>query len=167
MGEAGKNIVMGDLKMQNQNGKLFEQFITKNPHLSVVNALNICEGKFTRVKSTKAGTCKTILDFFLVCDQILPHVTRMQIDEYGEHSMTRYRNNIVKANHNMLSLEINLTYHSKKKHDRVEMFCLKDQYAQKSFKEYTSNTHMFTKCFLTSEHINDQFRNWNLTRRNI
>ena len=41
---AGENIVMGDLKVQNQNGKLFEDFLTRNANLSVVNALPLCEG---------------------------------------------------------------------------------------------------------------------------
>ena len=36
---AGKSIVVGDLKVQNRNGKLFEQFLARNTSLSVVNAL--------------------------------------------------------------------------------------------------------------------------------
>ena len=80
---ASENIVMGDVKVQNQNGKMFEQFLTKNPSINVVNALPICQGKFTRVKTTKIGTTKTILDFFLVCEKILPYVTRMKIDAMG------------------------------------------------------------------------------------
>ena len=46
---AGGSIVMGDLKVQNQNGKMFEQYLTKNPTISVGNALPLCQGKFTRV----------------------------------------------------------------------------------------------------------------------
>ena len=111
---AGGNIVMGDLKVQNQNGKMFEQFLTKNPTISVVNALPLCQGKFTRVKTTRLGTSKTILDFFLVCDKILPYVTSMKIDESGESALTKYKKNIVKTDHNMLTLELSLTYHIEK-----------------------------------------------------
>ena len=157
---AGKEIVMGDLKVQNQNGKMFQTFLTKNPHLSVVSAMKICEGKFTRVQNTKSGTSRTILDFFVVCDQMLPHVTQMKIDEKGEHSLTRYLNQVVQTDHNMLTLEMNLTFHTEKKHDRVEMFSFKDKHSQLTFKEYTSNTNMFSKCFLTDENIIDQFKNW-------
>ena len=42
----------------------------------------------------------------------------------------------------------------------MEMFDLKDKDSQKTFKDYTSNTDMFTKCFLTDEDINNQFKKW-------
>ena len=45
---AGKDIVPGDPRPQNRNGKLFQEFLEKNPHLSVVNALPECEGLITR-----------------------------------------------------------------------------------------------------------------------
>ena len=157
---AGENIIKGDMKMQNQNGKMFEMFLTQNSHLSVVNALDICEGKFTHVKVTKDVTTKTILDFFLVCDKILPHVTKMKIDEKGENALTRYKNYIVKSDHNMLTLEINLTFHNEKSHERTEMFSFKNKKSQVLFKEYTTNTTIFTKCFLTDENINLQFEKW-------
>ena len=32
-----------------------------------------------------------ILDFFIVCDRILPHVDKMLIDEKGELALTKYR----------------------------------------------------------------------------
>ena len=85
----GKDIVRGDLKEQNQNGKMFHCFLNQNPSLSVVNALPQCEGTFTRVATTKTGTVKTILDFFVVCNKILPHVTKMKIDESGAISLTK------------------------------------------------------------------------------
>ena len=77
--------------------------------------MKLCEGKFTRVQTTQTGTSKTILDFFVVCDQILPHVTRMKIDENGEHAFTRYRKKVVQTDHNVLTLAINLTFHPEKR----------------------------------------------------
>ena len=93
----------------------------------MVNALDICEGTFTRVKVTKDGTTKTILDFFLVCDKILLHVTKIKIAEKGENALTKYKNHIVKSDHIMLTLEINLTFNMKKKHERTEMFSFKEK----------------------------------------
>ena len=60
-----KGIIKNDPKKQNKNGKLFEEFLLKNPHLSVVNALTICEGDITRVRYTRERTEETIIDFFL------------------------------------------------------------------------------------------------------
>ena len=156
----GENIVKGDLKIQNQNGKMFENFLLQNPHLSVVNALPLCDGKFTRVMTTKTGTTKTILDFFVVCNKMLPHVTKMKIDESGATSLTRYKNKIVKTDHNMLSLEIDLTFHTEKHHDRIEMFNLRNINCQQKFKEYTSKNTKLSECFLTGESVKAQFNNW-------
>ena len=41
---AGKSIIKDDPRQQNQNGKLFQQFLERNSHLTVVNSLPICEG---------------------------------------------------------------------------------------------------------------------------
>ena len=88
---AGDNIIKGDPNKQNQNGRLLEEFLYNNPNLTVVNALPICEGKITREKHTTRGTEKSILDFFIVCDQVLPLVSKMFIYENGELALTKYR----------------------------------------------------------------------------
>ena len=56
---ARKKIMPNDPKPQNQNGKPFEEFLLKNPNLTLVNATNICEGRFTRVRNIS----KIIIDF--------------------------------------------------------------------------------------------------------
>ena len=111
---AGDRIIKSDPKKQNQNGKLFEAFLVKNSHLSVVNALPICEGDITRVRHTRDRTEETILDFFVVCDQILPLVTKMTIDTRGECTLTRFKGKVVKSDHRMLKLNIDLTFIKKK-----------------------------------------------------
>ena len=45
---AGKEIIPNDPRPQNRNGRLFAQFLNQNSHLSVVNALDLCEGLITR-----------------------------------------------------------------------------------------------------------------------
>ena len=156
----GQQIVMGDINVQNKNGKLLENFLTRNTNLSVVNALPLCEGIFTRVKTTKYKTTKTILDFFVVCDKILPHVTKMHIDEKGEHALTKYNRGIVKTDHNMLSMELNLSFRLKKEHERFELFNLQNKVCQQKFKEFTSKTNTLSKCFESDEAIDAQFQRW-------
>ena len=50
---AGSEIIPKDPRPQNKNGKLFEQFLNRNPHLTVVNALPLCEGLITRSRKKK------------------------------------------------------------------------------------------------------------------
>ena len=41
---AGSKIIPGDPRPKNRNGKMFENFLSSNPHLTVVNSLKICGG---------------------------------------------------------------------------------------------------------------------------
>ena len=41
---AGSDIIPGDPRKQNNNGKLFQDFLSKQSNLTVVNALSVCEG---------------------------------------------------------------------------------------------------------------------------
>ena len=112
---AGNNIINDDPNQQNQNGKLFQEFLNLNTHITVINVLPICKGKITRKRPMINDMKEIILDFFFVCDQILPLVSKMIIDEKGELALTTYRRgNIVKLDHNMLILEIDLAFHKEK-----------------------------------------------------
>ena len=88
---AGNEIIPGDPRSQNYNGKLFQDFLERNQNLSVVNSLPICEGLITRVRSKGETTEKSILDFFVVCSRILPFVTKMVIDEEKNYILTNYK----------------------------------------------------------------------------
>ena len=112
----------------------------KNIHLNVVNALPICEGNITCIRHTREHKEESILDFFIVCNQILPLVTRMVVDVKGELSMTRYSGKVIKSDHRMLKLEVNLEFHKEKKHERIEVFNVRNVKCQKVFSEYTSKT---------------------------
>ena len=84
----------------------------------------------------------------------------MHIDEQGENAITKYKRNIVQTDHNMLSMELNLSYHTEKEHERFELFNLRNKVCQQKFKEFTSKTNMFSKCFQSDESIDEQFQRW-------
>ena len=158
---AGENIITKDHKKQNQNGRYFENFLYKNPNLSVANALSQCEGLITRIRHTKNGTQKSVLEFFVVCDKILPLVTKMTIDEKGVQSLTRYKGKITRTDHCMLELNINLMIHKEKKQECEHAFNVKNVLGQKQFRKFTSETNMFPKCFSSyDEGIDVQFKRW-------
>ena len=87
---AGTDIIPGDPRKQNRNGKLFEEFLSRNPHLSVVNGLPLCQGLITRIRLRDGILEESVLDFFLVCDRVLPFVTSMVIDESRKYILTNY-----------------------------------------------------------------------------
>ena len=132
-----------------------------------MNATSKCEGRITRERNTTRGAEKAILDFFIVCEKMFPLVSKMVIDEKGEKDLVRYKGEqIVKADHNMLKLELNINIHEKKDHNRIEMFNMRNKICQKQFKEFTTNTNRFTKCFppvnlliFSSKGGRDSFRN--------
>ena len=85
----------------------------------------------------------------------------MIIDEEDELTLTRYKGKVVKADHKMLKLEINLTFHKEKGHERVEVFNVKNKQAQMEFYKFTSRDTRFSKCFSPmDESVDIQFRKW-------
>ena len=46
---AGDDVVPGDPRDQNKYGKIFQEFLNQQKHLTVVNALPLCEGLITRI----------------------------------------------------------------------------------------------------------------------
>ena len=87
---AGKNLIPNDPRPQNRNGKMFEDFLTNNPHLTVVNSLNICKGLLTRVRNKGGKYEGSVLDFFVVCSKILPYVTKMEIDHEKRYILSTF-----------------------------------------------------------------------------
>ena len=97
---AGNNIIPGDPRCQNRNGKYFEQFLSRNSKLTVVNSLSQCEGLITRSRNKNGILEESILDFFVVCDKILPFVEKMvkgpYIDQKGLKSSMFFARKLVK-----------------------------------------------------------------------
>ena len=87
---AGQELIKGDPNKMNNNGRHFKNFLEKNKHLTVVNSLSMCEGLITRCRITKIKKEKSVLDFYLVCDRVLPFVTRMLVDEKKQYVLSSY-----------------------------------------------------------------------------
>ena len=73
---AGSEIIKNDPNPCNNNGKLFKDFLSKYPHLRVVNSLDLCQGLITRKRITTKRTEIAVLDFFVVCTLVLPYVEK-------------------------------------------------------------------------------------------
>ena len=59
-------------------------------NLTVVNGLTCCKGLITRTRDRQRQVQKSIIDFFVVCKRLLPHVTEMEIDNNRKFTITNY-----------------------------------------------------------------------------
>ena len=162
---AGDGIIPGDPRIQNRNGKLFEEFLVRNPHLSVVNSLPLCEGLITRRRIKNGNIEESVLDFFVICNLVLPHITRMVIDERKSHILTNYQSvknqgKATDSDHFTEYMDCDLEIINEKP-ERLEILDFKNKEAQGNFKNLTSNTKDFTNCFPTKNvPLIKQVENW-------
>ena len=161
---AGPTIIPGDPRKQNRNGKFLEDFLSRNQNLVVVNSLPICEGLITRRRIKAGKEEKSILDFFIVCTKVLPYVTKMVIDEKKEFILTNYKpskkgEKAKDSDHFTEYLEIDLKMKLTKP-VRKEIFNFQNKESQETFKNITSNTKDFSKCFENNEPLLKQIENW-------
>ena len=165
---AGPDLVQDDPNPQNKNGKMFLEFLERNPSLIVVNTLDICEGLITRRREVKQSegikTEKAVLDFFVVNERMLPFITKLFIDEDREYSLSNFaqlkaNRRVIESDHNPLVLDLSIEF-SKKKPQRVEMFNLKNKACQEAFKRETENNNELIDVFNSELPFESQSRNW-------
>ena len=85
---AGPQLVKQDPNPQNNNGKIFMDFLERNPNLVVVNTLDLCEGIITRKRIVREhvkkhhGTnpsfqCEECEDICLTEEELNTHITKI------------------------------------------------------------------------------------------
>ena len=164
---AGNEIIPGDPNKQNKNGKLFQEFLERNPHLKVVNALPECEGLITRKRNKKNKMENSVLDFFVVCERVLPFVVKMKIDEAKQFILTNYASakyggEAKDSDHFTQYLDLNLKVKSEKP-ERKEVYDFKNNKSQELFKKLTSETNKVTNCFSNLLPLSLQVKRWRET----
>ena len=143
---AGSHLIKGDPREQNSNGKYLEEFLSLNLHLTLVNGSNKCEGKITRERTTIKGKESSILDFFIVCDKVMPFVHKMKIDEEKDYALTRYDNKkkeVKDSDHNLLIMEVKLNV-EKDTSSKEEFYNIRNQENIKTFKISLDNSNELT-----------------------
>ena len=91
------------------------------------------------------------MDFFVVCDKVLPLVEKMIVDEARQHVLTNFNpirtgGKSVESDHNTEILKLNMQYQGGKK-ERVEIFNFKNPECQENFLFLTSQTKKLLECF--------------------
>ena len=147
----GPSIVKGDPNQQSRNGKLLSEVIDVN-NLVVVNGSDICDGTITRQRDTVGRSEKSVIDFFIVCQNFFQLIKRMEIDEQKKYSLCSYskRNgvvNIKNSDHNLLFIEVDLKWKTFLGNKREEIFNFNDDEGLKKFIDDTSDNPAMRLCF--------------------
>ena len=168
---AGKELIKNDPNIQNQNGRLFMQFLQRNSGLVVVNSLNICKGLITRQRRVNTKIERAVLDFFIVNDRLAPFLKSMLVDEEKEFcvnnfSQAKKNKRVIESDHNGLILELSLQF-SHKKPDREVMFNLKNRECQEHFRNETNMNKEIFECFENNWPLEVQSKKWLKTFNSI
>ena len=111
-----------DVNDQNRNGRLFETFLNENK-LTCVNGLPLTQGVITRKRKYLSEMKESIIDFYVVCERVLPYISSMKIDNGKTHTLTNFHNidsngSAVSSDHNPLTMEVKLeTAHMKRQNN--------------------------------------------------
>ena len=159
----GPNIIPGDQREQNKNGKLFEAFLNTNK-LTVVHSLSLCKGLVTRERNRNGMKIQSILDFYVVCQRVLPSVINMEIDNDRKYMLTNFKKvrkggRAIDTDHMTTTLKLNLIV-TPSKPSKIEIFNFKNKQGQETFKDSTTNTTDFSRCFMSNEPVDVQAEKW-------
>ena len=156
----GPDMLPGDVHPQNRNGKLFSTFLANN-RLTCVNSLDITNGLITRTRKVLNEIKESTIDFFVVCERVLPFVINMKIDNHKQHTLTNFKEgeDSVDSDHLPLVMKVNLQTVTKKK-ERIEILDINNKKQQQTFKINTSETEDFTNCFKGPETVLEQCGQW-------
>ena len=163
---AGEKIIPGDPKKQNRNGKLFQKFLEDNPNLTVVNSLPLCQGVITRSRVKNGIKEESVIDFFVVCNKVLPFIKKMVIDEERKFTLTNFEKlktggKAINTDHFTQYMDVELEI-EKVKPERILVYDIKKKINQEKFQKLTSETSEFTNCFQTNAPLYAQIENWRI-----
>ena len=151
----GKEIINSDPHDISSNGRLLFSLVDRM-NLVIVNSTMKCFGTITRMKNLKNKTEKSVLDYFLVCQNFYLMINSMIIDEDRNHVLTKYtkKNSSYykkESDHNPLILDISISWNAKVIMDRSEIFNLRNTECQDKFFEYTNNSNVLTRCLINKD----------------
>ena len=143
----GSELIKNDPNPQNQNGKLFSQFLERNSFLTVGNNLPVCQGVITRIRELENNTERAILDFFVMNDKMGQFLSKMIIDEERKYCLSNFaqfkkNKRVIETDHNLLIAEFDISV-PKRKPERVELFNLRNKKCQKLFSQETEDNPSF------------------------
>ena len=150
----GRDIFPRDPHDQSINGSHLYDLVSRN-NLFILNMDSNCTGAITRKRKTVNGVEASILDYVIVCEDMMSHFEGMKIDEERNHVLTKYSTKkghkvMVESDHNLLHASFNIKYKKPPVKTKREVFNFKDKSGQNTFHELTENTEKLSTCFTNS-----------------
>ena len=131
------------------NGKILIELLSQNDNIFLLNGSKFCEGTITRSRKVGDKVEKSVIDFALMSTDLLPHISRMIIDEERNFSLTHITKEqgqakYIDSDHNPLITEFNISFKKANNTERKEVFNYKNKECQKEYKRLTNKTTKFT-----------------------
>ena len=138
---------------------MFEEFLKKNK-LICVNSLPLSKGLVTRSRKYFGQLRQSTIDFYVICEQVFPHVTSMEIIDHKDYTLTNFTNmnnnkTPVTSDHVPMRMDVKLEAFPVRK-AKIELHNFEDKESQIKFKKQTSETNIFTNCFNTLQSVSLQ-----------
>ena len=155
----GQELIIGDPNKMSNNGRLLWEIMERRD-CTVVNTTSMCHGVITRSRKKGKVREESVLDYVIVNAIMLPYVDTMEIDETKATSLTRYKKGkAIPSDHNTLKCTFNIPV-QKKIPPRTEVYRLRNTEELRQFKDATTYTNRFTKCFSQGGDINQEGEMW-------
>ena len=111
-----------------------------------------CKGLITRKRVTTERTEESRIDLVITSPDMNEHLVSLEIDDERKHVITKLANNRdsttkVESDHNVLITKYKLNWHRSKKHEKNEIYNLKNKQGQAKFKQETSNNIYLSSAF--------------------
>ena len=153
----GRKLLKVDPNNRNKNGCRFEQFLYENEGLSLINALQKCQGQITR-KRTKLGKVEeSIIDHVVMTHSLEDKLETMTIDEEEVFKIVNYSNNTktTETDHNVVILKFNIAQRRESRNN-IKVMNYKNDKGRKMFKNLSENNEIFKKCFQGNDTLEEQ-----------
>jgi hypothetical protein len=85
----GPEMIKSDPHPRSGNGDLLIAVWERN-NLVIRNAADLCQGVITRQRVTVSGTERSVLDYFIVCQEMFTFLSSMKIDEARAHVLVKH-----------------------------------------------------------------------------
>ena len=86
--KVGSEIIKSDPNPRSSSGELLIEMCERN-NLIICNATDLCIGTITRQRITVNGIEKSIIDYFILCEEMFAYLSSMKIDEARLHVLTK------------------------------------------------------------------------------
>ena len=164
----GFDVISHDMNPMSKNGeKLFNLYCKYN--LTLLNALDFCEGTHTRIHRYKSRIEKSILDYVFVSSDLKKNVISMCIDE--QKQFTPWHNLKSRkrfSDHCAIKFQLDSKVFVKEEHSKsTQVWNFNDPDGWEKFNKLTNSINMFESMWRASEHTELSYESWKFNLNSI